>query len=81
MQYISQQTQTHQSENQNYQQISATTEEENTSQQKFNQICNVKYHNKKEQEMPNRLPSTFHNAIAQKKKRKWSSLLIVCYKR
>ena len=66
---ISQQTQTHQSENQNYRQISATIDKENTSQQKFDQIHNVKYHNRKEQEMPNRLPSTFNNAISRKKKK------------
>ena len=66
---ISQQTQTHQSENQNYRQISATVEKENTSQQKFDQIRNVKYHNWKDQKMPNRLPSTFNNAIARKKKK------------
>ena len=65
---ISQQTQTHQSKNQNYQQISATIEKENTSQQKFDQIRNVKYHNRKDSEMANRLPSTFNNAIARKKK-------------
>ena len=41
---ISQQTQTHQSENQNYRQISATIGKENRSQQKF-----VKYHNRKDQ--------------------------------
>ena len=41
---ISQQTQTHQPENQNYRQISATIEKENTSQQKFDPIHNVKYH-------------------------------------
>ena len=65
---ISQQTQTHQSKNQNYQQISATIEKENTSQQKFDQIRNVKYHNRKDSETANRLPSTFNNAIARKKK-------------
>ena len=43
----SQQTQTHQSENQNYQQISATIEKENTSQQRFDQIRNVKDHSRK----------------------------------
>ena len=74
---VSQQTQTHQPENQNYQQISAAIEKENTSQQKFVQIHNVKYHNREDQEMPKRLPSTFNNAISRKK-RKWSSLLIVC---
>ena len=65
---ISQQTQTHPSENQNYPQISATIEKENTSQQKFDQIHNVKHHNRKDQKMPNRLPSTFSNAISRKKK-------------
>ena len=45
---ISHQTQTHQSKNQNYRQISATIEKENTSQQKFDQIRNVKYHNRKD---------------------------------
>ena len=69
--------QTHQSENQNYRQISVTKEKENTSQQKFDQIHNVKYHNRKDQEMSHRLPSTFNNAISRKKRRKWSSLLIV----
>ena len=74
MQYIRkkqilQQAQTYQSENQNYRQISATIERENTSQQKFDQIRNVKYHNRKDQEMPNRLPSTFNNEIARKKKK------------
>ena len=39
---ISQQIQTHLSENQNYGQISATIEKENTSQQKSDQIYNVK---------------------------------------
>ena len=73
---ISQQTQTCKSKNQNYRQISATIEKENKNQQKFDQICNVKYHNMKDQEMPNILPSTFNNKIARKK-RKWSSLLIV----
>ena len=65
---ISQQTETHQSENQNYRQVSATTEKKNTSQQKFDQIHNVKHHNRKDQEMPNRLPSTFSNAVSRKKK-------------
>ena len=65
---ILQQTQTHQSENQNYRQISAIIEKKNPSQQK--------HHKRKDQEMPNRLPSTFSNAISRKK-RKWSSLLIV----
>ena len=77
---ISQLTQTHQSKNQNYWQTSATTEKENTSQQKFDQIRYVKYRNRKHQEIPNRLPSTFNNAIARKKKRKWSSSLIVPWK-
>ena len=66
---ISQQTQTHQCENQNYRQISATIEKENTIQQKFDQIHNVKYHNRKDQKMPNRLPSTFNNSISRKKKK------------
>ena len=66
---ILQQTQTHQPENQNYRQISATIEKKNTSQQKFDQIHNVKHHNRKDQEMPNRLPSTFSNAISRKKKK------------
>ena len=52
-------SQTHQSENQNYRQISATIEKENTSLQKFYQTHNLKYHNRKDQEMPSRLPSTF----------------------
>ena len=56
-----QQTQTHQSENQNYRQISATIEKKAPSQQK--------HHNRKDQEMPNRLPSTFSNAISRKKKK------------
>ena len=67
---ISQLTQTQQSKNQNYWQTSATTEKENTSQQKFDQIRYVKYRNRKHQEIPNRLPSTFNNAIARKKKKK-----------
>ena len=66
---ISQQTQSHQSENQNYRQISDAIEKENTSQQKFDQIHNVKYHNRKDQEMLNRLPSTFNNLISRKKKK------------
>ena len=77
---ISQETQTHQFKNQNYRQISATIEKENTSQQKFDQIRNVKHHSRKDTEMANRLPLTFNNAIARekkKKKEKWSSLLIV----
>lgn len=45
---ISQQTQNHQSENQNYRQISALIEKENITQQKFGQIRNVKYRNRKE---------------------------------
>ena len=49
---ISQQTQIHQSKIQNYRQISATIEKENLSQQKFDQILNVKHHNRKDQEMP-----------------------------
>ena len=65
---ISQQKQTHQFKNQNYRQISATREKENTSQQKIDQIRNVKYHNRKDPEMTNRLSSTFNNAIARKKK-------------
>ena len=65
---ISQQTQTHKSKSQNYREISATIEKENTNQQKFDQVYNVKYHNKKDQEMPSRLPSTFNNAIAREKK-------------
>ena len=56
---ILQQTQTNQSKNQNNRQISATIEKENTSQQKFDQIRNIKYHNRKNQEKPNRLPLTF----------------------
>ena len=67
---ISHQTQTHQSENQNYRQISSTIEKENTNQQEFDQIRQVKYHSWKEKEMPSRLPPTFHNAIARKKKKK-----------
>ena len=66
---ILQQTQTHQPENQNYRQISATIEKKNTSQQKFDQIHNVKHHNRKDKEMPNRLPSRFSNAISRKKKK------------
>ena len=61
--------QTHQSKNQNYRQISASTEKENTNQQKFDQTRNVKYHNRKDPEMAKRLPSTFNNAIARKKKK------------
>ena len=38
---ISQQTQTNQSENENYRQISAMIEKENTIQQKYDQICNL----------------------------------------
>ena len=56
---ILQQTQTNQFKNQNNRQISATIEKENTSQQKFDQIRNIKYHNRKNQEKPNRLPLTF----------------------
>ena len=67
--------QTNQSENRNYRQISVTKENENTSQQKFDQIHNVKYHNRKDQEMPHRLPSTFNNAISRKKKKKESGPL------
>ena len=75
---ISQQTQTHQFKNQNYQQISNTIKKENTSQQKFDQTRNIKYHSKNVPEMANRLPSIFNNPIARKKKkRKWSSFLIV----
>ena len=76
---ISQQTQAHQSKKENHRQISVTIEKESTSQQKFDQIRNVKYYNRKDPEMASRLPSTFNNAIARKKKkkRKWSSLLIV----
>ena len=66
---ISQQSQTHQSENQNYLQISATIEKENTSQQKFEQIHDVKYHKRKDQEMPIRLPSTYNNAISRRNKK------------
>ena len=71
---ISQLTQTHQSKNQNYRQTTtekenATTEKENTSPQKFDQIRYVKYRNRKDQEIPNRLPSTFNNATARKKKK------------
>ena len=73
---ISQQTQAYQFKNQNYRQISATVDKENTSQQKFDQTCNIKYHNRKDPEMANRLLSTFNNAI-DRKKRKWSYLLIV----
>ena len=65
---ISQQTQTHKSKNQNYRQISTTVEKENTREQKFDQIRNVKYHNRKDQEMSNRLPSTFNNPMAREKK-------------
>ena len=61
---ISQQAQTHQSKNQNYRQISATKEKENRSHQKFDQIRKVKYNKRKDQEMPNKLSSTFNNAIA-----------------
>ena len=68
---ISQQTQTHQFKNQDYQQISATIEEESTSQQKFDQIRN----NRKDPEMANRLPSTFNNAIARKKKKRKKAAL------
>lgn len=39
---ISQQTQTNQSENENYRHISAMIENENTIQQKYDQIRNVK---------------------------------------
>lgn len=39
---ISQQTQTNQSENENYRQISAMIEKENTIQQKYDQIRNLK---------------------------------------
>ena len=39
---ISQQTQINQSENENYRQISAMIENENTIQQKYDQIRNVK---------------------------------------
>ena len=63
---ISRKTQNKQSENQSYRQISATIVKENTSQQKCDQIRKVKYHNRKEQEIPNRLPSTFNNAVARK---------------
>ena len=62
---ISQQTQTHQFKNQNYRQISATTEKENTSQQKFDQIRTKR----KDPEMAKRLPSTFNNVIARRKKK------------
>ena len=73
---ISQQTRTNQSENENYRQISAMIEKENTIQQKYDQIRNVKWLNREEQEMANRLQSTFNNAVARKK-RKCLSLLIV----
>ena len=61
---ISQQTQTLQFKNQNYGKINASIEKENTNQQKFDQNRNVKYHNRKDQGIPNRLPSTFNIAIA-----------------
>ena len=70
---------THLSKNQNYREITATIEKENKSQQKFDQIRNVKYHNRKNQEMANRLLLTFNNAIPRKK-RKWSFLLTVYLK-
>ena len=65
---ISQQTQTHPSRNQNYRQINATIEKENINQQKFDQIRNVKSHNKKYKEMPNRLPSNLIMQFLEKKK-------------
>ena len=61
---ISQQTQTVQFKNQNYRKINASMEKENTNQQKFDQNRSVKYHNRKDQGIPKRLPSTFNNAIA-----------------
>ena len=64
---IFQQTQTNQIKNQNSLKISATIVKENSSQQKYDKIRNVKYHNIKEWKMPNRLPSTFCNPVAQKK--------------
>ena len=66
---VPQQTQTNQSENQNYRQISATIEKENIIQQKYDQICNVKCLNREAQEMPNSLQSTFNNVVAPKKKK------------
>ena len=60
---ISQQTQTLQFKNQNYRKINASIEKENTNQQKFDQNRNVKYHNRKDQGIPNKLPSTFNSAI------------------
>ena len=41
----------HRITNQNYRQISALIEKENMTQQKFDQIRNVKYRNRKEWEM------------------------------
>ena len=55
---------------------SASIEKENNSQQKHDQIRNLKYHNWKKQEMSTFQKSIFSNAVARKK-RKWSSLLIV----
>ena len=49
--------------------VKHSIEKENISQQKFDQIRNVKYHNRKDQEMSNRLPPTFNNAIAREKKK------------
>ena len=68
--------QTNQFENQNNRQTSASIEKENNSQQKHDQIRNLKYHNWKKQEMSTFQKSIFSNAVARKK-RKWSSLLIV----
>ena len=68
--------QTNQFENQNNRQTSASIEKENNSQQKHDQIRNLKYHNRKKQEMSTFQKSVFSNAVARKK-RKWSSLLLV----
>ena len=72
-----QQRQTHQSKNQNYRQINAIMGEEKKEiiQKKFDQICNVQYHNRKDQEMTKKLPPAVNNAIARKKRKKESGLL------
>ena len=67
--------QTNQFENQNNRQT-IEKEKENNSQQKHDQIRNLKYHNRKKQEMSTFQKSVFSNAVARKK-RKWSSLLLV----
>lgn len=64
---FSSKTQSNLIKNQNSLKISATIVKENNSQQKYDKIRNVKYHNIKERKMPNRLPSTFSNPAAQKK--------------